>query len=71
MTVGTRIQIRQDTAANWTSANPILFAGEFGLETDNAGTATPLKFKLGDGVTAWTALPYELGQTSPINGGTP
>ena len=49
--VGT-IQERKDTAANWTSANPVLLDGEYGLETDTK------KRKLGDGVTAWTSLAY-------------
>jgi len=44
------IQLRRDTAANWTSVNPILFQGEMGVETDT------LKAKLGDGVTHWSSL---------------
>lgn len=47
-----RIQIRRDTAENWTSANPILAQGEFGVETDT------LKLKIGDGVTYWRDLRY-------------
>ena len=43
-----RIQLRRDTAANWVSANPVLRAGEIGIETDT------LKFKIGTGAT-WTA----------------
>jgi hypothetical protein len=46
------IQVRRDTAANWTSANPTLAAGEWALETDTK------KIKIGDGTTAWTSLPY-------------
>lgn len=46
------IQIRRDTAANWTSVNPILAQGEMGLETDT------IKIKWGDGVNAWNALAY-------------
>lgn len=46
------IQIRRDTAANWTAADPTLAECEIGIETD-----TELA-KLGDGVTAWTALGY-------------
>jgi hypothetical protein len=45
-----RIQLRRDTAANWVSANPVLRAGEIGIETDT------LKFKIGTGAT-WTATP--------------
>lgn len=47
-----QIQFRRDTAANWTSANPTLATGELGLETDT------LKFKIGDGSSAWSALSY-------------
>ena len=50
---------RYDTGANWTAANPVLRAGELGIESD----ATSLRGKIGDGVTAWAGLPYtELGQ---------
>ena len=48
---------RRDTAANWTSNNPVLEAGQLGYETDT------LKFKLGDGTTAWTSLSYATGGT--------
>lgn len=47
-----QIQLRRDTAANWTSANPTLAAGEFAIETDTD------KYKIGDGSTAWTSLGY-------------
>jgi len=46
------IQIRRGTAASWTSENPTLEAGEFGLETDTGKT------KIGNGSTAWTSLTY-------------
>jgi hypothetical protein len=49
-----RMQQRRDTAANWTSANPTLAAGEMGIETDT------YKFKVGNGSTAWTSLPYSV-----------
>lgn len=48
----TKIIQRHDTAANWTAANPVLAAGEMGVETDTN------KFKFGDGVTAWSELAY-------------
>ena len=44
------IQLRRDTAANWTSNNPTLAAGELAIETDTAF------YKIGDGSTAWTSL---------------
>lgn len=47
-----QIQLRRDTAANWTSVNPTLAAGEVGLETDTR------LMKAGDGTTAWTTLAY-------------
>jgi hypothetical protein len=47
-----RIQLRRDTAANWTAANPILLAGEIGVELDTK------RMKLGDGVASWNALAY-------------
>lgn len=47
-----KFQQRNDTAANWTSNNPTLLAGEMGYETDSG------KFKFGDGTTAWTSLTY-------------
>jgi hypothetical protein len=47
-----QIQLRRDTAANWTSVNPTLAAGEVGLETDTR------LMKAGDGATAWTSLAY-------------
>jgi hypothetical protein len=47
-----QIQLRNDTAANWASANPTLAVGEIGVETDTD------QFKIGDGTTAWTSLAY-------------
>ena len=47
-----KIQLRRDTAAAWTSANPTLAQGELGLETDTA------YYKIGDGATAWNSLAY-------------
>ena len=47
-----RMQQRRGTAAEWTSANTVLSAGEIGFETDTS------KFKIGDGTTAWNSLPY-------------
>jgi hypothetical protein len=71
-----QIQIRNGTAAQWTSANPTLAAGEVGIETDTR------KQKFGDGTTAWNSLSYaggtgtvtSVGATSPVassGGATP
>jgi len=48
------ILIRRDTAANFTSADPILLLGEWALETNTE------KIKIGDGSTAWTSLGYKI-----------
>lgn len=50
-------QQRRDTAANWTSANPVLLLGEIGYVSDSTTGA----LKIGDGSTAWNALPYIYG----------
>lgn len=47
-----RMKHRRDTAATWTSVNPVLADGELAIETDTD------RIKFGDGVTAWTSLPY-------------
>jgi hypothetical protein len=55
-TFSKRIQLRNDTATNWASANPVLLAGEVGIETDSVRN----RIKIGDGTTAWNDLPYFL-----------
>jgi hypothetical protein len=60
-----RMQQRRDTAANWTSSNPTLAAGELGLETDTG------KIKIGNGSTAWTSLSYSAaGTVTSVTAGT-
>jgi len=59
--MATKIQLRRDTSANWTSLNPTLSAGEIGYET-NTG-----KFKIGNGSTLWSALDYFL-DSSDLSG---
>ena len=51
-TLNTKIIMRNDTAENWTTKNPTLSKGEFGVENDTN------KFKIGDGATAWKELAY-------------
>lgn len=51
-----RIQIRRDTAANWTTVNPTMAQGEIGWETDSS------RIKIGNGTTAWNSLAYWTGQ---------
>ena len=50
--LNTRIQLKHGLAASWTERNPVLLAGEIGIETDT------LKMKVGDGTTHWSALGY-------------
>jgi hypothetical protein len=50
--MATRIQLRRDTAANWTLNDPTLASGELGFETDT------LKLKCGNGVASWSNLSY-------------
>lgn len=57
----TRIQLRHDTAANFTSVNPVLLAGEVGVETDTN------KMKIGDGTTAYNSLNYFSGDVDLSN----
>ncbi len=72
------IQIKRNTAAGAAASNPVLAAGQPGLETDTG------LLKIGDGVTAWNDLPASstyvpLAQvhaliaaaTAVIDGGTP
>lgn len=58
-----KIALRNDTAANWTSANPILLKGEIGIEIDTN------KFKVGDGTTNWVSLDYFMGDITEILSG--
>ena len=62
MAVVTQIQLRRGTAAEWTSTNPTLAAGEQGFETDTG------KMKIGDGSTAWTSLGYQGAGEVTLNG---
>lgn len=50
--LNTRIQLKHGLAAKWTEKNPVLLAGEIGIETDT------LKMKVGDGTSNWSALGY-------------
>lgn len=50
-----QIQIRSDSANNWSTVNPVLAQAEFGYETDTG------KLKIGNGSTAWANLSYFAG----------
>jgi hypothetical protein len=53
-----RIQLRRDTASAWAASNPVLLAGEVGVETDTR------RLKIGDGETSWSGLGYTGGGAS-------
>lgn len=65
--MATTIQLRRDTAAHWSSTNPILASGEIGLQTDTA------QFKIGDGITHYNSLPLQplQGPVGPAGPGLP
>ena len=50
--IQTKILMRRDTSANWSTNNPILAAGEIGVDTTNN------RIKIGNGVSTWTNLNY-------------
>ena len=60
MPVNTRLQVRRGDYVQWTGVNPTLYDGEIGYEKDTG------KFKIGDGVTAYTTLDYA---SVPLNSG--
>tara|TARA_R110000765_G_scaffold180927_5_gene286868 strand:- start:142 stop:1221 length:1080 start_codon:yes stop_codon:yes gene_type:complete len=64
LTRGTvKVDIRRDSASNFTNTNPTLKAGEPAFETDTK------KLKVGDGSTAWTSLAYVTDVSLPLSGG--
>lgn len=67
-TISTKILLRNDTAANWVTENPILGKGEMGVEIDTQ------KFKFGDGIHTWNELGYghsaDIPPASPTTAGT-
>lgn len=57
--------MRSKSAAEWTSANDVLFEAEIGVNEDT------WQFKVGDGVTAWNSLGYSGGVGTPGADGDP
>ncbi len=57
-----RIQHRRDTAANWTSADPVLLDGELALVKNTDGT---FALKMGDGTKNYSALASMSGVQGP------
>lgn len=61
-TLNIRIQLRNDTAENWTNANPVLLKGEMGVEIDTGKT------KIGNGTDHWKTLKYSGVDEDTIKG---
>ena len=54
--ITTRIANKYDLAQNWSENNPVLLAGEIGIELDS--NTNSMKVKVGNGSTSWNNLPY-------------
>lgn len=54
--ITTRIANKYDLAQNWSANNPVLLAGEIGIELDS--NTNSMKVKVGNGSTSWNNLPY-------------
>ena len=61
------VKMRNLTASQWATQNPVLALGEIGVETGGA----ELKFKIGDGVKTWSAMQYYSSGNQAIVVGTP
>lgn len=61
-TLNIRIQLRNDTAENWTAQNPVLLKGEMGVEIDTGKT------KIGNGTDDWKTLKYSGVDEDTIKG---
>ena len=61
-TLNIRIQLRNETAENWTTANPVLLKGEMGVEIDTGKT------KIGNGTDDWKTLKYSGVDEDTIKG---
>ena len=55
----TRIKQRCDTESNWNASNPILLENEVGYIPDG-------RYKIGDGSSTWSSLPYNTADTANI-----
>ena len=73
-TLNTRIKLKYDTLANWSTANPVLLAGEVAVVAIPTGsestvgqvTKPAIVFKVGDGTTEFNTLPYASGLAADV-----
>lgn len=63
-----KVKHRYDSASNWTTNNPVLLAGELGIESDTG------KIKCGDGTSSWSVLEYifkdKMDKVNPTGSGS-
>jgi hypothetical protein len=59
--MATQIQIRRDSTTNWSTSNPILAQGEFGLDLNVNN------IKVGNALSAWNDLPYQFTTGAEFN----
>ena len=71
----TRIQLKYDTLASWTTNNPVLLKGEIAIVAipkdasamQVTGTTPPeILFKIGDGTSTFSALPYASSKAADV-----
>lgn len=71
-TLNTKIKLRYDTLTNWTTNDPVLLAGEVAITTVPTGssamqtTSPAILFKVGDGTSRWSVLPYASGLAADV-----
>lgn len=61
----TVLKLRRGSVSEWSTTNPVLANGEMGIEL-----GSPPKWKVGDGTTAWNALPYGFRGDTGLTGAT-
>lgn len=72
VTLNTRFKLSYDTYANWTSTNPVLYAGEMAVTTIPVGTSVEqtvppaVMFKVGDGTSHYNDLPWASGLAADV-----
>ena len=73
--LNTRILLKYDTYANWTTNNPVLKAGEVAIATISTGdtqevnsvTAPQVLLKVGDGTSNYNALPFVSAKAADVH----
>ena len=58
--ISVRHRQKTDIALSWTLRNPVLLAGEIGIENETG------KIKIGNGISAWNTLPYSVATLEDI-----